>query len=232
MIVVNFWEFILIRTLFRTIISTILLSKYLNHVVPYTQSRNMLFVKCLDKWIFLWFNHTLHTVYHCGVKIFLVAHWIGFLFCRKKCIRIVCGSCEKVNGSFQHTKPMFFKLKLLTVFNLSNYFCGCFAMRILNNKSPGQIFKLFNISERSDRLILPRFKSSKIMYNNFVYNASKILNFLYDNAIPYNILSPSIFKKRLKDHLLNMQNRSIHGDASWLQCNHSFFSNITFWLVK
>ena len=145
---------------------------------------------------------------------------------QKKCIRIVCGSSEKVNGSFQHTKPMFFKLKLLTVFNLYNYFCGCFAMSILKNESPGQIFKLFNVSERSGRLLLPKFVSSKIMYNNFIYNASKLLNFLYENDVPYSILSPLIFKKRLKNHLLNMQNESVHGDANWLQCNHSLFSNI------
>ena len=145
---------------------------------------------------------------------------------QKKCIRIVCGSSEKVNGSFQHTKPMFFKLKLLTVFNLYNYFCGCFAMSILKNESPSQIFKLFNVSERSGRLLLPKFVSSKIMYNNFIYNASKLLNFLNENDIPYSILSPPIFKKRLKNHLLNMQNESVHGDANWLQCNHSLFSNI------
>ena len=145
---------------------------------------------------------------------------------QKKCIRIVCDSSEKVNGSFQHTKPMFFKLKLLTVFNLYNYFCGCFAMSILKNESPGQIFKLFNVSERSGRLLLPKFVSSKIMYNNFIYNASKLINFLYENDIPYSILSPPIFKKRLKNHLLNMQNESVQGDANWLQCNHSLFSNI------
>ena len=145
---------------------------------------------------------------------------------QKKCIRIVSGSSEKVNGSFQHTKPMFFKLKLLSVFNLYNYFCGCFAMSILKNQSPGQVFRLFNVSERSSRLLLPKFVSSKIMYNNFIYNASKILNFLNDNGIPYSILSPPVFKKRFKNHLLNMQNKSLDGDANWLQSNHCLFSNI------
>ena len=148
---------------------------------------------------------------------------------QKKCIRIVCGSSEKVNGSFQHTKPMFFKLKLLSVFNLYSYFCGCFAMSILKSQSPVQIFKLFHVSERSSRLLLPKFVKSKIMYNNFIYNASKILNFLYDNDIPYSILSPPVFKKRLKNHLLNMQNKSLSGDANWLLCNHNLFSDIIIW---
>ena len=64
-------------------------------------------------------------------------------------------------------------------------------MGILKSQSPVQIFKLFHVSERSSRLLLPKFLKSKIMCNNFIYNASKILNFLYDNDIPY-----SIFRKR------------------------------------
>ena len=92
-------------------------------------------------------------------------------------------------------------------------------MGILKSQSPVQIFKLFHVSERSSRLLLPKFVKSKIMYNNFIYNASKILNFLYHNDIPYSILSPHVFKKRLKNHLLNRQNKSLSGDANWLQCN-------------
>ena len=69
-------------------------------------------------------------------------------------------------------------------------------MSILKSQSPVQIFKLFHVSERFSKLLLPKFVKSKsrIMYNNFIYNASKILNFLYDNDIPYSILSPPVFK--------------------------------------
>ena len=69
-------------------------------------------------------------------------------------------------------------------------------MSILKNESPGQIFKLFNVSERSGKHLLPKFVNSKMMYNNFIYNASKLLNFLCENDIPYSISSPPIYFRR------------------------------------
>ena len=147
---------------------------------------------------------------------------------QKKCVRIVCNSTSKINGSFQHTKPMFFKLKLLTIFNLYNYFCGCFGMNILKYRSPSKIYKFFVISERasSNKLILPKYNSSKIMNDSFIYNSSRILNLLIDNDISYASSSPDVFKKLLKRHLINRQNSSLEGDDNWLQCNHSLFSDI------
>ena len=145
---------------------------------------------------------------------------------QKKCVRIICNSSSKINGSFQHTKPMFFKLKLLTIFNLYNYFCGCFGMSILKYGLPKQLLKLFTVSNRSSRLVIPKFKKSRIKNDNFIYNASRILNCLSDNDISYVNLSPEIFKKRLKQHLLNMQFISINGDANWLPCNNNLFSDV------
>merc|ERR1712216_1071300 len=115
-----------------------------------------------------------------------------------------------------------------TIFNLYNYFCGCFGMSILKYRSPAQIFKLFVVSERasSNKLILPKFNSSRIKNDNFIYNSSRILNLLIDNDISYASSSPEVFKKRLKRHLLNMQSNSLEGDENWLQCNHSLFSDI------
>ena len=146
---------------------------------------------------------------------------------QKKCIRIVSRKTEKINGIFQHTKPLFFRLNLLTVSNLFFYFSGCITMRILNQAIPADIFSKFTISERSYRLIYPMFKSNKIKNHNFVFNSSKILNYLLVNDIPYYILSVPVFKKRLKVHLLNTQNASINGDVNWLPCNHNLFSHIT-----
>ena len=104
-------------------------------------------------------------------------------------------------------------------------------MRILNQTIPVNIFEKFVISERSYRLIFPKFNLSKIKDNNFIFNASKILNYLLVNDIPYYILSASVFKKRLKSHLINMQNQSITGDVNWLPCNHDLFSQVTVWRV-
>ncbi len=146
---------------------------------------------------------------------------------QKKCIRIVSKKTKKVNGIFQHTKPIFFKLKVLSIANLYYYFTACSAMRILTLNTPINIYNIFTISNRSDRLLLPRFTSTRIKDNNFIFNASKIINYLFDHAIPYHLLTVAVFKKRLKMHLLNTQNVSVNGDDSWLPCNHDLFSNVT-----
>ena len=100
-------------------------------------------------------------------------------------------------------------------------------MRVLDNKVPHNLFNLFNISERSGRLLLPKFSLSKARDNSFIFNASKILNYLLEHAIPYHILSAAVFKLRLKKHLMNIQNLSVDGDENWLPCNYNLFSNIT-----
>ena len=146
---------------------------------------------------------------------------------QKKCIRIVSNKTKKVNDIFPHTKPLFFRLKLLTIFNLYSYFCGCVSMRILCHQTPINIFKSFNVSVKSYRLIYPKFQNSKIKNSSFVFNASKILNYLCDHEIPYYILTAPIFKLRLKNHLLHVQNKSLKGDDNWLPCNHDLFSNVT-----
>jgi len=81
-------------------------------------------------------------------------------------------------------------------------------MRLLNEQIPIDIYNRFNISGRSSRLLYPKFLLSKIKNNtnSFVLNASKILNYLYGYDIPYHLLSTPGFKKRLKNHLLSMQN--------------------------
>ena len=147
---------------------------------------------------------------------------------QKKCIRIVSNKTKKVNGTFQHTKPLFFRLKLLTIFNLYYYFCGSISMRILTSKTPRNIFESFHVSERSYRLLYPKFQSSKIKDSSFIFNASKILNYFYGEGIPYSILTVATFKIRLKNYLMNNQNISLKGDVNWLPCNHNIFSNVKF----
>ena len=146
---------------------------------------------------------------------------------QKKCIRIVGNKTEKKDGIFQHTKPIFFRFNILTLFNLYYYFTGCLAMRILTTHVPVNIMQMFKVSERSYRLIFPKFSHTKIKNNSFVFNSSKILNYLLDHAIPYYILSDTVFKHRFKSHLINIQNLSLEGDDNWLPCNHDLFSNIS-----
>ena len=73
----------------------------------------------------------------CGSK-FNSATMQKLFILQKKCIRIVSNKTHKVNDRFQHTKPLFFRLKLLTIFNLYYYFCGCLSMRIVNDGILGQ----------------------------------------------------------------------------------------------
>ena len=108
---------------------------------------------------------------------------------QKKCIRIVSRKTMKIDHKFQHTKPMFFRLKLLTLFNLFTYFTGCIAMGLLKERIPVDVYHRFSISSRSCRLLYPKFSMSKTKNNDFVFNASKILNYLLEHDVPYHIFS-------------------------------------------
>ncbi len=145
---------------------------------------------------------------------------------QKKCIRIVTNSTSKVNGMFQHTKPLFRKIKVLTIFNIYYYMSALEAMKIMNSKSPPALFSFYNISERSKRLIPPKFNLTRLMNKSFIYKSSKLLNHLITQDIKYYELPLSIFKKRLKRHLLFLQSLSRAGDSSWLPCNHHLFSDV------
>ena len=99
-------------------------------------------------------------------------------------------------------------------------------MRLIEEKIPVNIYNRFTLSDRSSKILYPKFSMSKIKNNDFIFNSSKILNHLLGHDIPYHILPMTTFKKRMKNHLLNIQNRSIPGDNNWLPCNHDIFSNI------
>jgi len=145
---------------------------------------------------------------------------------QKKCVRIVAGKTTKVNGIFAHTKPIFRSLNILTVFNLYTYFTATETMKIISTGSPVHLRNNFQVSERSVRLLIPKFEHESLKRISFTYNGSKIINHLLNCDIPYYGLSISVFKSRLKIHLLTMQSRSRPGDAEWLQCNHDIFSDI------
>ena len=100
-------------------------------------------------------------------------------------------------------------------------------MKILKNRSPEFLQKQFTISERSNRLIYPKFKYESLKKKCFTFNCSKILNYFYDHDIPYfGIISDSVFKSRLKHHLLAIQGQSRTGDDEWLPSNHNIFSDV------
>ena len=146
---------------------------------------------------------------------------------QKKCVRIVAGKTAKENGIFKHTKPIFRSLNILTVFNLYTYFTATEAMKVISTQSPCLLFNFFQPSVRSNRLLLPKFNYESLKKKSFVYNGSKIINYLINHDIPFfGLISLPVFKIRLKRHLLTIQGRSRSGDDAWLQCNHDIFSDI------
>ena len=146
---------------------------------------------------------------------------------QKKCLRIIAGKTTKVNGIFQHTKPFFSSYGLLTIFNLYTYFTATESMKILRDESPKLLMGNFILSERSLRLIYPKFKREFFKTKSFTFNSSKILNYLLEHDIPYHgVISEAVFKSRLKRHLLAIQSQSRTGDSGWLPCNHNIFSDV------
>ena len=81
---------------------------------------------------------------------------------QKKAVRIVSNKTSKVNGIFQHTKPIFKKLNILTIHNLYFYTSACLAKKILCSGIPCSLYKWYELSVRSSRIIIPKFKKEKI----------------------------------------------------------------------
>ena len=100
------------------------------------------------------------------------------------------------------------------------------AMKILQTDSPAPISKMFNVSSRSLKLILPKYSLDNFQSKNFIYHSSKVLNYFLKNDISYSDLSPAIFKCRFKRNLMNKQNQLRVRDDSWLPCNLDIFSDI------
>ncbi len=146
---------------------------------------------------------------------------------QKKCIRVTTNHTNKVGFAFEHTKPLFCRLKALTIYNLYNYVTAAEAMKIVEYCSPVTIYNMYKISERSHRFILPKVSLTEIMNKSFTYQSMKILNYLIQHDIKYYELSIDNFKTRLKKHLLNLQSVSVNGEDDWLPCNHDLFSDIT-----
>ena len=145
---------------------------------------------------------------------------------QKKAIRIITNHTSKVEGKFQHTKPLFKKTHILTVHNLYYFFTACEAKKILCSKKPAAVYKLFDPSSRSARLIMPKFKKQFFKLNSFVFNSSKILNFLLLKNINYSTCSLETFKINVKRFLIATQNASLRNDPNWFPNNLSIFSDV------
>ena len=147
-------------------------------------------------------------------------------FANQKAVRIISNKTSKIDGMFQHTKPIFKKLNILTVQNLYYYTTACLAKKLLCTGIPNDLYKCFETSFRSSRIVLPKFKKEKFKANCFIFNSAKILNFLTANKINYKNTNLDQFKIKLKRFLMLRQNISLRNDPNWLPLNYSFFSGI------
>ena len=102
---------------------------------------------------------------------------------QKKSIRIITNKTSKIEGQFQHTKPLFKKTNVLTIHNLYYYLTASEAKKILCSKKPKILSDFFCKSTRSNRLILPKFSKEMYKSNSFIFNASKIINHFTTNKI-------------------------------------------------
>ena len=98
--------------------------------------------------------------------------------------------------------------------------------KIMNTNSPKFLSEFFTVSAHSERFIVPKFNLEYFKSKSFVYNGSKILNYLQQQDIPFTGISNPVFKSRVKRHLLTIQSQSVAGDSSWLPCNHNIFSDV------
>ena len=101
---------------------------------------------------------------------------------------------------------------------------ACEVIRKFQRSVPNIKREMFVLSNRSSRIILPSFSLRTIRNISFIFNPAKIINFLLDHDIKYNVLTNEQFKKILKIHLIAIRMKSIKRDDSWLPCNQNIFS--------
>ena len=152
---------------------------------------------------------------------------------QKQCIRILFGNLEsylnkhatcararpyrsqKLGPEFyekEHTKPVFNRLKILTIQNLFKYHCITEIFKIMKFRTPFCLFELITVSPRdsSYTIILP----SKT--NTFVWKASQAWNTVYKYILNTEngfATSVSSIKNRVKAIILECQ--ALHDPEEW-----------------
>ena len=145
---------------------------------------------------------------------------------QKKAVRVISNMTHKINHCFANTKPLFHKNNILTVHNMYFYLLATEAFKILNNRSPKNIFQFFEISCRSIRLITPKFRLTSMQTKSFSFTASKVINFLLQSDICYSGYTLKSFKGKLKSHLIFKQSLCIKNDPNWLPLNYNIYSDV------
>ena len=177
-----------------------------------------------------------------GVSIWGGAHnaLIDKLFITQKhCIRVLFGdfdayldkqsTCararefgrQKLGSSFyskEHTKPIFNRLKLMTIHHMYYYFSVIELYKILKYRTPYSLYIHTNISPRdtSNAIILSQFQQS----DTFLYQSSVLWNSIHKSLINFEdsfANSMSLVKNLLK--VLVLKNQSLHDENNWTDDN-------------
>ena len=121
-----------------------------------------------------------------------------------------------------HTKPLFQKYKILTVYNLYNYMTVLNLGKTINTMEPVFLHKVLKLDKPSHRNLVhvPLFKRNQYQ-NSFCYHAPKLWNNLVSSSKYCNDCTgaPTLasMKSRLKSFLLKLQ---AYGDNhDWIEAN-------------
>ncbi len=129
-----------------------------------------------------------------------------------------------------HTKLIFSKLNILSVYNIYNYMTILSIDKLFKLKEPKYLCELLNLNSesntRNNRIShIPKFKCNHYQ-SNYCYQGPYLWNLLSSNSSICNeiTVSPSlnVMKSRLKKFLLKMQSYGqTEYDETWYQFNHS-----------
>ena len=135
------------------------------------------------------------------------------------CARVREYGKQKLGSKFytkEHTKPIFTRLKLLTVQNIHKYHSVSELFKIIKFRVPYSLYEKINLSVRdtSNLIILPKPSST------FFYESSKMWNSAYKNILAPEkglLTSVPIVKQKLKTILLESQ--SLNDPNTWTPDN-------------
>ena len=116
------------------------------------------------------------------------------------CARVREFGRQKLGSKFyskEHTKPIFNRLKLLTVQNLYKYHSATEIFKIMKFRVPYSLFEIINLSKRDTSNLIILSQPSP----TFPYESSKMWNSVHKNIIKFDdgfSTSVSLVKQRLK----------------------------------
>ena len=116
----------------------------------------------------------------------------------------------------EHTKPIFNRLKILTVQNLFKYHCISEFSKIIKYHCPYSLYEAINISNRTTSLTVILLNKS----NTFLFTAAKLWNTVHKKILTSsNCLETSINLIKLRTKALLLQSQAADLKDTWTPNN-------------